>query len=144
MNSNADQSSQIYIPDFKAWERIYQSKVASRAGVKEKSLAVKRPAEVKLQFVSPVKETIDRAESEIKSSGKNAPRWKKTKTGTSAQGSLPRPLKVKDVIRASAPRQQPQKRQAKNKWLKKEKEGATNDSKKFSYRTLNDIFSTSR
>jgi hypothetical protein len=139
MNSNAHQSDHLYIPDFKAWERIYQSKVPSRSGAGEKRLAIKRPAEVKLQFVSPVEETVDRAESEIKSSGEHGQRVKKTHSHL--QGGLPKPIKVKDVISASAPRQESKRSQATNA---KRLKVATSDSKKFNYRTLNDIFSHSR
>jgi hypothetical protein len=68
INSDARHASHLYITDFKAWDNIYQRRVSSLAKKEEKRLAIKRPAEVKLQFVSPVEETIDRAESEIRAS----------------------------------------------------------------------------
>lgn len=92
----------------------------------------KRPAEVKLQFVSPVEETVGQAESEINTEEKRA------KPSKRAVETLPRQPKVQDIVKASADRLH------KKSSTRQAQKGKASDSKKFSYRTLNDIFSASR
>jgi hypothetical protein len=88
MNSDVNYYSHLYIPDFKAWENINQRKVSSLAKKEEKRLAIKKPAEVKLQFVSPVDETVDSTKREIRASIENVPRPKNTKSWAQFEGSL--------------------------------------------------------
>jgi hypothetical protein len=149
MDTRGEQSRLLYIPDFQAWERIYQSKVPRRplSEGKRSNVHVRNPSDVKLRFVSPVEETVDQAESEISSKSKADFRAKKRKIQDTE--SLPKQLSVKDVVRASTSTAttsstslQKQKRK-KHRQEQGVKKIGVKDSKKFSYRTLNDIFSKS-
>jgi hypothetical protein len=132
--------NQLYVPDFKAWERFYERKVPSHtaSSQREQPFHSKRPAEVKLQFVSPVEETVDQAESEIRSNATETKSHVKKQKGNKDSGALPRQPNIQDIIRASSLQKKTTKQGShKNK-------GASKDKKKFSYRTLNDIFSAPR
>jgi hypothetical protein len=141
MSSHSDQSRQLYIPDFKVWERIYAKRLpvgsaAAAAAATEKqtkAVAVRGPSEVKLQFVSPVVETVRQAESELKAN--SLPPTKETTTTTT---NIKKTLQFPERNRAKDTSDQ-QKRKRKH-----QSSGNPAAAKKFSYSALNDIFSKSR
>jgi hypothetical protein len=99
-----------------------------------KAVAVRGPSEVKLQFVSPVVETVRQAESELKAN--SLPPTKETTTTTTT--NIKKTLQFPERNRAKDTSDQ-QKRKRKH-----QSSGNPAAAKKFSYSALNDIFSKSR
>jgi hypothetical protein len=153
MDTRGEQSRLLYIPDFHLWERFYESKIPRRSlsEVKDRTAPKGGPANVKLQFVSPTEETVDQAASEINSTSKANLKAKKRKFQHTE--NLPKQLDVNEIVRASISSSNnkssrssspPQKKRKKNDIKQQRKEGfSVKENKKFSYKTLNDIFSKS-
>lgn len=119
----AEQSKQLYVPDFKLWNDYYEKKklnvqkVPEQQSQSKSSDEVKENSVVKLKFVSPITQTIDQAESVMKTD--------RQKNGK----------KVKLTKKARKP-----KKSSQSKKVQGRKQTKRNSST-FSYRKLKDIFS---
>lgn len=128
-------SKQLYIPDYNVWDSFYQRKakssISSSDSKQTESTKPSSEEKVNLKFVSPVSETLSQAQSEMKNKDNGA---------TPFALNFNRVNKKKKKTSASKGKKPKNVSSTKKKNSGKPKIG-TSGKNKFSFRTLNDIFS---